>query len=61
VSGGAKLPCIGFGWADRLPEGWRPPAPVRVDAAFRLEIDSYTGEPILQARLSALAPARSAG
>jgi single-stranded-DNA-specific exonuclease len=61
VSGEARLPCIGFGWADRLPEGWRPGAPVRVDAAFRLEIDTYTGAPILQARLSALAPARSAG
>jgi single-stranded-DNA-specific exonuclease len=61
VSGDAKLPCIGFGWADRLTEGWRPGAPVRVDAAFRLEIDTYTGAPILQARMSALAPARSAG
>jgi single-stranded-DNA-specific exonuclease len=61
VSGEARLPCIGFGWADRLPEGWRPGASVRVDAAFRLEIDTFTGEPVLQARLSALAPARGAG
>lgn len=61
VSGDARLPCIGFGWADRLPEGWRPGASVRVDAAFRLEIDTFTGEPVLQARLSALAPARGAG
>jgi single-stranded-DNA-specific exonuclease len=61
VSGTARLPCIGFGWADRLPEGWQPGAPMQVDAAFRLEMDTYTGEPILQARLSALAPARSAG
>jgi single-stranded-DNA-specific exonuclease len=61
VQGDRRLPCIGFGWADRLPDGWRPGAPVQVDAAFRLEIDTFTGEPILQARLSALAPARSAG
>jgi single-stranded-DNA-specific exonuclease len=61
VDGRTRLPCIGFGWADRLPAGWRPGAPVLVDAAFRLEIDTFTGTPILQARLCALAPARSPG
>jgi single-stranded-DNA-specific exonuclease len=59
VSGGARLPCIGFGWADRLPDGWRPGQAVRVDAAFRLEVDSFTGVPVLQARLCALTPAGS--
>jgi len=59
VSGAVRLPCIGFGWADRLPDGWRPGQPVPVDAAFRLEVDSFTGTPILQARLCALAPAGS--
>lgn len=59
VAGDVRLPCIGFGWADRLPEGWRPGQPVRVDAAFRLEVDTFTGVPLLQARLCALAPAGS--
>jgi len=61
MSGQTRLPCIGFGWADRLPGDWRPGAPVSVDAAFRLELDTFTGTPTLQARLSALAPARSQG
>ena len=61
VSGQTRLPCIGFGWADRLAGDWRPGAPVAVDAAFRLELDTFTGTPTLQARLCALAPARSQG
>jgi single-stranded-DNA-specific exonuclease len=61
IDGPAKLPCIGFGWVDRLPAEWRPGARVAVDAAFRLEFDTFTGTPILQARLCALAPARSQG
>lgn len=50
---GARLPIIGFQWADRVP--WLTDAPV--DVAFRLESDSWTGEPMLQARLVALSPA----
>jgi single-stranded-DNA-specific exonuclease len=52
---GAALACIGFQWADRAT--WLGDEPV--DVAFRLESDSWTGEPILQARLLALAPARA--
>lgn len=50
--GHAALACIGFQWADRVP--WLGDDPV--DVAFRLESDSWTGEPVLQARLVALSP-----
>lgn len=51
--GRARLGCIGFQWADRVP--WLGDGPV--DAAFRLELDTYNGGSRLQARLCALAPA----
>ena len=58
---GDPLDLLLRGWADRLAGDWRPGAPVAVDAAFRLELDTFTGTPTLQARLCALAPARSQG
>ncbi len=51
--GGAQLPCIGFGWADRVP--WLGDAPV--DVAFRLESDEWNGATTLQAKLVSVAPA----
>jgi single-stranded-DNA-specific exonuclease len=56
--GEARLPAIGFQWADRVP--WlaqAPGAPMTLDAAFRLEQNTYMGETSLQARLVALTPA----
>lgn len=50
---GARLPIIGFQWADRVP--WLTDAPV--DVAFRLDSDAFRGEPMLQARLVAMTPA----
>jgi single-stranded-DNA-specific exonuclease len=50
--GRARLPAIGFQWADRVPwlgEGL-------VDAAFRLESNEWNGHSTLQARLCALSP-----
>jgi single-stranded-DNA-specific exonuclease len=55
--GRARLGCIGFQWADRVP--WLGTDPV--DAAFRLEVDTFGGGSQLQARLCALAPAGAAG
>ena len=48
--GTARLPCIGFNWADRVP--WLGDAPV--DVAFRLESDDWNGAPSLQAKLVSL-------
>jgi len=50
--GAAKLACIGFSWADRVP--WLGEAPV--DVAFRLESDDWNGTPALQAKLVAVTP-----
>jgi single-stranded-DNA-specific exonuclease len=50
--GAARLPCIGFSWADRVP--WLGDAPV--DVAFRLESDDWNGSPSLQARLVSVTP-----
>ncbi len=50
--GTARLACIGFSWADRVP--WLGEAPV--DVAFRLESDDWNGAPSLQAKLVCLAP-----
>ena len=53
----ARLPAIGFQWADRVP--WlvqEPGLPPMVDVAFRLEQNTYQGETSLQARLVALSP-----
>ena len=50
--GSARLPAIGFQWADRVP--WL--AGGLVDAAFRLESNDWNGQSTLQARLCALSP-----
>jgi single-stranded-DNA-specific exonuclease len=50
--GTARLPAIGFQWADRVP--WLGDG--RVDAAFRLEPNEWNGHTTLQARLCALTP-----
>jgi single-stranded-DNA-specific exonuclease len=50
--GSARLACIGFNWADRVP--WLGEAPV--DVAFRLESDEWNGSPSLQAKLVCVAP-----
>jgi single-stranded-DNA-specific exonuclease len=50
--GSARLACIGFSWADRVP--WLGDAPV--DVAFRLESDDWNGSPSLQARLVSVTP-----
>jgi single-stranded-DNA-specific exonuclease len=50
--GSARLPAIGFQWADRVP--WLGDGPV--DAAFRLESNEWNGHVTLQARLCALTP-----
>ncbi len=53
--GSARLPAIAFGWAERAP--WlSPDAPV--DAAFRLETNTWNGRTSLQARVVALSPAQ---
>ena len=51
---GARIPVIGFQWADRVP--WLA-ATSLVDAAFRLERNEWNGRSTLQARLVALTPA----
>ncbi len=50
---GARLPAIGFQWADRV--SW--PAEAPIDAAFRVETNTWNGQTTLQARLCALSPA----
>jgi single-stranded-DNA-specific exonuclease len=50
--GRARLPAIGFQWADRVP--WLTDG--SVDAAFRLECNEWNGHTTLQARLCALSP-----
>jgi single-stranded-DNA-specific exonuclease len=50
--GTARLPAIGFQWADRVP--WLGDG--LVDAAFRLEPNEWNGHVTLQARLCALTP-----
>ena len=50
--GAARLACIGFSWADRVP--WLGEAPV--DVAFRLESDNWNGSPSLQAKLVSVTP-----
>ncbi|HUF36040.1 MAG TPA: single-stranded-DNA-specific exonuclease RecJ, partial [Gemmatimonadales bacterium] len=50
--GRARLPAIGFQWADRVP--WLADGPV--DAAFRIECNEWNGHITLQARLCALSP-----
>jgi single-stranded-DNA-specific exonuclease len=50
--GRARLPAIGFQWADRVP--WLTDGPV--DAAFRIECNEWNGQTTLQARLCALSP-----
>jgi single-stranded-DNA-specific exonuclease len=50
--GHARLPAIGFQWADRVP--WLTDGPV--DAAFRIECNEWNGQTTLQARLCALSP-----
>ncbi len=53
--GTARLACIGFSWADRVP--WLGEAPV--DVAFRLESDDWNGSPSLQAKLVSVTPSES--
>ncbi len=53
--GAARLSCIGFSWADRVP--WLTDAPV--DVAFRLESDDWNGTPSLQGKLVAVTPSES--
>ncbi len=50
--GRARLPAIGFQWADRVP--WLNDEPI--DAAFRIEPNEWNGQVTLQARLCALSP-----
>ena len=50
--GRARLPAIGFQWADRVP--WLSDGPI--DAAFRIEPNEWNGQVTLQARLCALSP-----
>jgi single-stranded-DNA-specific exonuclease len=50
--GTTRLAAIGFQWADRVP--WLGEA--LVDAAFRLELNDWTGHATLQARLCAVSP-----
>ena len=50
--GRARLPAIGFQWADRVP--WLNDGPV--DVAFRIECNEWNGQTSLQARLCALSP-----
>jgi single-stranded-DNA-specific exonuclease len=50
---GARLPAIGFDWADRVdPAWWRGP----VDVAFRLERNEWQGDVSLQGRVIQLRP-----
>ncbi len=50
--GTARLPVIGFQWADRV--AWLGDG--LVDAAFKLECNEWNGQTTLQARLCALSP-----
>jgi single-stranded-DNA-specific exonuclease len=52
--GGARLPAIGFDWADRVPPEW---AAGPVDVAFRLDRDEWQGDATLQARVVHIRPA----
>ncbi len=53
--GSGVLPAIGFQWADAVPPDWlRAP----LDVAFRLERNEWQGRVTLQARVTAIAPAR---
>ena len=54
--GAARLPAIAFGWAERAP--WLSADGPLVDAAFRLETNSWNGRTSLQARVLALCPAQ---
>ena len=54
--GSARLPAIGFQWADRVP--WLAEAGGMLDAAFRVECNERNGCSTLQARLVALSPCR---
>ena len=54
--GSARLPAIGFQWADRVP--WLAEAGGMLDAAFRVECNEWNGCTTLQARLVALSPCR---
>ena len=54
--GTARLPAIGFQWADRVP--WLAEAGGMLDAAFRVECNEWNGCTTLQARLVALSPCR---
>ena len=54
--GAARLPAIGFQWADRVP--WLAEAGGMLDAAFRVECNEWNGCTTLQARLVALSPCR---
>jgi single-stranded-DNA-specific exonuclease len=55
ASGGAQLPAIGFGMADRL--GDANPALGPLDVAFKLEENTWKGRTTAQARLVDLRPA----
>ena len=61
VSGEARLPCIGFGWADRVPRGGDPGLRCAWTPRSASRSTTEPARRSLQARLSALAPARSAG
>jgi single-stranded-DNA-specific exonuclease len=56
AGGGARLPAIAFGWAERTQ--WLSPDGPQVDAAFRLETNTWNGRTSLQARVMALSPAQ---
>jgi single-stranded-DNA-specific exonuclease len=52
--GSARLPAIGFDWADRVSPAW---AAGPVDVAFRLDRDEWQGDATLQARVVHIRPA----
>jgi single-stranded-DNA-specific exonuclease len=56
AGGRARLPAIAFGWAERAQ--WLSPDGPLVDAAFRLETNTWNGRTSLQARVMALSPAQ---
>jgi single-stranded-DNA-specific exonuclease len=51
--GTARVPAIGFDWADRVPPAW---AQGKVDVAFRLDRDEWQGDATLQARVVHIRP-----
>jgi len=54
TDGSGSIPAIGFGWSDRVPDGWwRNP----IDIAVRLDRNEWRGASTLQARVVQIKPA----